>query len=447
MKSPALIFSTMITLAGGCVVAGPGILDAGGHGDTGGSDEALPEGESATDEGETDEGEPVPHDGDGCTEALDILLVVDDSRSMGYFQRHVTDAFPLLIEGLDQRGVDWRLAVTTTDGGGPWCENAMAEHGAFVFSACTGRLDDFMSPAGLEVQDIACNEICGLAPGELVALPTFTKLDGATQPRPWLQREAGKLNIPADIEIAEAIHCMLPQGINGCGFEQPLESMRRALARTTQPLLPEAGFLRDNASLLVLLVTDEADCSPRPEYQQAIFSFEGNKVFWSDPEFGAPTSAICWNAGVDCFGDPPKYDDCVPADKNVFGDPAAEPMDAVLYPVARYQSVLSAIEQSKRAKDPGLDVMLLAVTGVELDGTITYADVGQSDPFWQVEFGIGPGCTKPASAPIYEITSAVPPVRIRDVARHMTSDPLWSICAETFDEFMLATLERLVGGC
>jgi hypothetical protein len=45
-------------------------------------------------------------------------------------------------------------------------------------------------------------------------------------------------------------------GANGCGFEQPLASMRRAL---TNPA--NAGFIRPDANLAVVILTDEDDCS------------------------------------------------------------------------------------------------------------------------------------------------------------------------------------------
>ena len=46
---------------------------------------------------------------------------------------------------------------------------------------------------------------------------------------PWLERIDGLTNVP---ELAEAIACAAPQGIAGCGHEQPLEAMRKALLRS-----------------------------------------------------------------------------------------------------------------------------------------------------------------------------------------------------------------------
>ena len=46
-------------------------------------------------------------------------------------------------------------------------------------------------------------------------------------------------------------------GIGGCGFEMPLEAMRKALANNPQ----NAGFLRPDAYLAVIFIADEDDCS------------------------------------------------------------------------------------------------------------------------------------------------------------------------------------------
>jgi hypothetical protein len=454
MKRQALL-SGMLALVGACVVVKPGVLDAGGDDETGSNqDEGTP------DEGSPDTGEepdlpdpgpdpdPGPTDGDGCAEKLDILVVIDNSGSMGEEQTSLTGAFPSLIHGLDQAGVDWRLAVTTTDNSNIWCPEMTSspESGRFVFSSCTTRLDDFVLGNDVDVKDLACNSVCNLEADQLEALPTTTADDPVAKPRPWLQREGGQLNLPDGIDAGEALRCLIPQGVNGCGFEQQLESMRLALARTSNANAPEGGFMRDDASLLVLLVSDETDCSVRPEHEEAVFSADGDRVFWTDPSASFPTSAVCWNAGIECSGDPSNYDDCVATNKNVMGQPST-PGQAVLFPVTRYTNTLEMIEDSKRAIDPGADVAVLAIAGVGADGTITYADVTDTDPTFQDSFGIGPGCTGPNPLDPGSPVTAVPPGRMREVAEQLSTEPFGSICGDDYEEFMLATLERFVGGC
>jgi hypothetical protein len=50
-------------------------------------------------------------------------------------------------------------------------------------------------------------------------------------------------------------------GTGGCGFEQPLEAARTALVQHIGSGGPNAGFLRDDALLAIIFVTDEDDCS------------------------------------------------------------------------------------------------------------------------------------------------------------------------------------------
>jgi hypothetical protein len=56
--------------------------------------------------------------------------------------------------------------------------------------------------------------------------------------------------------LEDAFACMATIGYQGCGVEQPLEALRRALQDPAND-----GFLRDDAMLLVVFLTDEDDSS------------------------------------------------------------------------------------------------------------------------------------------------------------------------------------------
>src|SRR5206468_1737842 len=57
--------------------------------------------------------------------------------------------------------------------------------------------------------------------------------------------------------LASTFSAVASVGTAGCGFEQTLEAVQRALANTTA----NAGFLRPNANLAVVILSDEDDCS------------------------------------------------------------------------------------------------------------------------------------------------------------------------------------------
>jgi hypothetical protein len=60
-------------------------------------------------------------------------------------------------------------------------------------------------------------------------------------------------------QLGDVLRQYVIVGAAGCGFEQPLASMRAALDHNVE----NAGFLRDEAVLAILLMMDEDDCSVR----------------------------------------------------------------------------------------------------------------------------------------------------------------------------------------
>ena len=85
--------------------------------------------------------------------------------------------------------------------------------------------------------------------------------------------------------FAAAAEAMLTVGVNGCGFEQHLRGMQRALSN---PL--NAGFRRDTANLGIILLGDEDDCSVR---DAGLFTTSTDTV-------GPLQSFRCTKYGVEC---------------------------------------------------------------------------------------------------------------------------------------------------
>ncbi|MCA9680987.1 MAG: hypothetical protein KC457_02230 [Myxococcales bacterium] len=374
-----------------------------------------------------------------CVSELDILVVLDNSGSMGTIQRRVAEGIAGLIVPLDSAGVSWRLGVTTSDNGNPWCPagTTTPEAGRLVFSSCKTRLDDFLFGDSVNVQDIACNDICAL--DEIATKPTTTEFDPTPTPRAWLEGFEGGNNLLGDLDVASALACLLPQGVNGCGFESQLESSYLALLRSNIVDELNYGFLRSEAALLVLIVSDEADCSYNKDWE-TIFAADGNKAFWSDPNASFPTSAVCWNAGVECLGDPSKYSSCSAVNKDVDGNSTNTPSAAVLHPLSRYQGLLSELAADK----PALRVALIG--GVNANGIPTYADAGMIDPSFQDSFGIGPSCI--ADDPFLPGNSikAVPPVRMLEVSKSWGGD-VASVCADSFIAALGEIASAFVSDC
>ena len=375
---------------------------------------------------------------------VDILFVVDNSGSMAEEQATLAANFPSFVGVLEEENVkaNYRIGVTTTDNGNPWCSGGQG--GALRLSSCRQRIQEFIYAPGtaleVDAQDEACNNVC---PHDTIdILPSTTEEDAAASPRPWIESIEGATNIGGGITPAEAFQCVGPQGINGCGFESHLESMFKALRRMETSSENQFGFLRRNAILAVVHVTDEADCSYNNEHS-TIFAADGERAFWSDPAASQPTSAVCWNAGVSCTGGPGVYTDCTSENYDASGAAGASDADAVLHPVSRYTTLLQEKENDKQSRNPSQEVLVGVIAGVPPgyargEAEITYQD-SQADAQFQSDYGIGPGCESSAG-------KAIAPVRLKEFAEFFEVDGapnLFSICNDNYAEALRAIADTI----
>lgn len=199
---------------------------------------------------------------------LDILFVIDDSGSMRPNQEAlIAAAGDALFAQLEQElgGMpDIHLGVISSNvGTGP--EGGGGE-------ACMGNGDNGVFYTGP-------NHSCLGADDWFVV----NEDDGA-----------GGRQSNYDGPLEEAFACLAALGNTGCGFEQHLESMRRALdGRNPQ----NDGFVRDDAMLLVMVLADEDDCSAK---DRTIFDPEQDDI---DAPLGELASFRCFEFGVVCDED------------------------------------------------------------------------------------------------------------------------------------------------
>lgn len=314
-------------------------------------------------------------------EKLDLLFVIDNSGGTALEQRRLAEAMRFVGEFLEFEVLDWRIAVTTTDNGNPWCGGTTPEAGAFVNSSCRNRIGNFVDQTGsVDASEHACLDLCPWSDIDI-------DIQGA-----WLEKSDGMSNYNPSLWASDVLPCLIPQGINGCGFEAPLESLYKAELRTRTESDPAFGFFRPDAAKGVLILTDEVDCSYNTQWTD-IFLDAGGKVFWSDPDLGYPTSAVCWNAGVYCepigFGE----FDCWPQNKGLFGEFLDEGDNefAVLHPVDRYEGSLQALEDQVQALYPSAELGLAVIGGYNFDGEPFYTL--PEDQEEQEAYGVGAGCS------------------------------------------------------
>ena len=263
----------MVVICLACVLGAPGCGD-----DDDDNDGAASDGDTDTDTDTDTEGAPLPF------EALDMLFVVDNSASMeeeqAIFATSVLGLVNSLVEPLPTcpfaAADDVRVAVVSSDMGMQWGGNpyevgdgwpndqipcsAAGDDGEFQ-SYAFGKTIDLQSgkiPCGQDAAQCPTDWTCEEIGDDGVGVCTAPGADGSDQVCPelaarWTETPGEDGPNP---EMAFQVACLSSLGTSGCGFEQQLQAASRGLTREDQQV-----FVREDALLAVLLVSDEEDCS------------------------------------------------------------------------------------------------------------------------------------------------------------------------------------------
>ncbi|MEZ4438839.1 MAG: hypothetical protein R3B72_07105 [Polyangiaceae bacterium] len=228
-------------------------------------------------------------------DSLDLLFVIDDSRSMGDKQRFMADALPTLVDTLvaEMPAIDIHVGIITSSLGG---------HGA---DACSKPEEN--GHAELAFRDGA------------EVLPTYHDLGflfwdptgeegGDTDPATFASKLSAMVLAPGD---------------EGCGYEAPLEAWYRFLVEpsphesvvvekgqavlqgTDEVLLAQRrAFLRPDSLVAIVMLTDENDCSIRDggQYFFALEQVDENGAVYHLPKPRAacasdPNDPCCRSCG------------------------------------------------------------------------------------------------------------------------------------------------------
>lgn len=307
---------------------------------------------------------------------LDILFVIDDSGSMGEEQISLATnfgRFVAVLESIEGGLPNLHLGVVSTNVGA----------GPYAISGCSGNGDDGMLQA---------------TPSSACEGPADAFIEDIAVPGGRQRNYTGSLT--------ETFGCIAKLGVDGCGFEQPLESMKRALDGRNP------GFLRPDAYLLVVIISDEDDCSAA---DPSLF----------DPANGAlgPLSSFrCFEEGVECDPDAPR----TPGPKN-----SCEPRTGSAY-TAELQPYVDFLKTLK--EDPS-QVMVAGVFG---DPSQVGVDLIEGEP------NLGASCSS-------SVGEAAPPVRLAHFLQQFPQrNTQTSICNEDLSEALSLIAEQvtvLIGNC
>lgn len=191
---------------------------------------------------------------------IDILFVIDDSGSMAEEQQSLNDNFQTFVNVLQNipGGLpNVHIGVVSTNAG---------------------------AVAGVSQ--------CG-ATGDNGLLKTSANLNGA-----FFITDSAEGGANYTGTLTEAFSSIASLGTGGCGFEAQLESMRLALNGTNAE---NEGFLRDEAFLAVIFITDEDDCSVQE--RQGFFA---NPMAGVNDPLGPFSSFRCFEFGIQCDPDDPR---------------------------------------------------------------------------------------------------------------------------------------------
>jgi hypothetical protein len=211
---------------------------------------------------------------------VDILFVIDNSLSTSPIQAQFRVAFPQLILRLDDFAAkgspaSYHIGVVNSDLGAGTLNAPAPNGGGCVPGGSGGKLQTGPTaacpPTGLPA---ACSTF---TPGGGLHYLDYNQLNNT--------------NNLGGVSLPDAFSCISAVGDCGCGFEHVLESAYRALH---DPIPENVGFLRNDAILAVVFITNEDDCSAPPNSDL----FDPNLVNM----YGVWHSFRCTQFGVECGG-------------------------------------------------------------------------------------------------------------------------------------------------
>ena len=170
--------------------------------------------------------------------AADILFIIDNSGSMAGEQRQLAESFQEFASVLEQKfGEEYHIGVITTgmdSRGCPPCDSVFT-------SSCT-------NPTGENgrFQDRVCRNV------------------GTDWNPEYVCEDRGECRVVNNDNQSICFYNQTDQagtafvGVKGCGFERGLAPMKLALKDLSTGY--NSGFLRDDATLVVVVISDEEDC-------------------------------------------------------------------------------------------------------------------------------------------------------------------------------------------
>jgi hypothetical protein len=244
----------------------------------------------------------------------------------------------------------------------------------------------------------------------------------------YLSNVNGVANYTGD--ISAAFSCIAALGESGCGFENQFKAILRALgADGASPPAENQGFLRRDALLAIIMVTNEDDCSARPDV--ALYDVSSNTNLAS--QLGPPSNFRCNEFGHLCNGArPPRKapGGDVAATVTLDGCTSSE-CGGALTPVAEFVARIKALKAA-----PNSEIVMAAIAGPAAPYTVQWKNPSISDTGpWPM---VAHSCTSP------DTSFADPGVRIAQaVSAFGANGFLGPICSDNFGPSLQGIAEKI----
>jgi hypothetical protein len=291
---------------------------------------------------------------------VDLLFLVDDSSSMRLSQDNLNRNFPLLMQQLkNQPGglPNVHIGVISSDMGAGDGSIASCESTIALPRGAGGAPGTTIPPGGKH--------------GILQNTPRGTCTDSGLVPgATFISDIAGSRNYTGDLE--NVFSCIAALGESGCGFEHQFAAITRALgADGLPPPAENQGFLRPDALLVIVMITNEDDCSAAPGVP--LFDTASNTNMAS--QLGPPQNFRCNEFGHICGGVHPSrfapnndvnasvsYTDCTSNDAEGY-----------------LLSVRDTVDRLRALKADDGQVMVAAITGPRAPYVVNWREPSFSD--------------------------------------------------------------------
>jgi hypothetical protein len=344
---------------------------------------------------------------------VDILFLVDNSASMAPSQNNLLANFPVLMNTLQTLpgGLpNVHIAVISSDMGAgdgsiAGCDATGGDRGNFQYT-----------PRGTCTQS-------GLAPGA-----TF------------ISNVDGQANYSGN--LSDVFTCIAALGEAGCGFEHQFASLTRALgADGKAPPLANQGFLRPDAYLAIVMITNEDDCSASPGV--ALYDTTSNVTLMS--QLGPPANFRCNEFGHLCsigdgapghpFRDAPGNDVKATA---TYTSCTSNDTEGYLLGVADTAARLKALKP-----DPESQILFAAITGPQSPYTVQWKNPSTADTSCGAASCPWPEITHSCTAA--DGSFADPSVRVSQLAGAFGSNGLLlSICDADFAPALQTIADKII---